>query len=77
MVTQRREQKELVFFLNGREKGTIATRLPERVFGFIEFGLTGDSARLVPDLREVRRHIKLCSDKCIDFHWLQSSYRYS
>ena len=61
MVTQRREQKELVFFINGQEKGTIATGLPERVFGFIELCLTGDIVRLVPDLREVRRHIKLCS----------------
>ena len=57
MVTQRREQKELVFLINGREKGTIATGLPERVFGYIELYGTGDSAMLVPDLREVRRHI--------------------
>ena len=61
MVTQRREQKELVFFINGREKGTIATGLPERVFGFIELLFHGDSVTLIPDLREVRRHIKLCS----------------
>ena len=57
MVTQRREQKELVFFINGQEKGTIATGLPERVFGFIELRWTDDIVRLVPDLREVRRHI--------------------
>ena len=57
MVTQRREQRELVLYINEREKGVIATGLPDRVFGFIELLYSGDSVKLVPDLREVRRHI--------------------
>ena len=61
MVTQRREEKELVLYINEREKGVIATGLPDRVFGFIELWFYSDTVRLIPDLSEVRRHIKLCS----------------
>ena len=58
MVTQ---QKELVLYINKQEKGIIASGLPEIVFGFIELYVTGDSVRLVPSLKEVRRYIKFCS----------------
>ena len=61
MVTQRREQKELVLYVNEQQIGVVASGLPERVFGFIQLYYSRDSMSLVSDLREVRRHIKLCS----------------
>ena len=56
MVTKRSKRKELVLHINEQEIGIIASGLPESVFGFLELLIDGDSVKLVPDLREVRRH---------------------
>ena len=42
------EKRELVFYINGEEKGVVATDIPEGVYGFVE--LPRESAvELVPD----------------------------
>ena len=47
---------ELRFFLNEKQLGAGIPATTEGVYGFIElFGLPGDSVRLIPDLREVRK----------------------
>ena len=50
-------EKELIFSLNGRKIGTIGASTSKAVYAFIDLysGIHGDSVRLIPDLREVRK----------------------
>ena len=47
---------ELHFFLNKKQLGAGIATTTEGIYGFIELlGGQGDSVRLIPDLREVRK----------------------
>ena len=48
-------ERELIFFLNGRQigTGTATTREAVYVLCEIHFGCRGDSVKLIPDLRDV------------------------
>ena len=49
-------ERELLFFLNEKRLGVGTATTTEAVYGFIELhGLPGESVRLIPDLREVRK----------------------
>ena len=68
-------ERELIFFLNGRQIGTGTATTSGAVFAFCDVGgFEGDSVRLIPDLREVRKWIEVGTInivtvfKCTGFH---------
>ena len=43
------KKRELIFSINGEEKGVVATDIPEGVYGFVELPGEGQSVALVPN----------------------------
>ena len=49
-------ERELIFFVSGKQVATTTITTEAFLFGFVELlGLQGESVRLIPDLREVRK----------------------